>query len=88
MNKRTCETYAQLLEVVERTVEQSSAGIDITLDTGLFGEEGETLGLDSLDTLDLISKVEEAFGVQLPDDIFSREIHTLGDLGDLLAEQQ
>ena len=37
------------------------------------------LGIDSLDALNILFALEEAFGISIPDEV-SRQIRTLGDL--------
>lgn len=44
------------------------------------------LGFDSLDTLELVSAIEDAFGVEVPDKLIG-EVHTIGDLRVALKAQ-
>jgi acyl carrier protein len=44
------------------------------------------LGLDSLDTVDLIVALQKKFGVQIRDSVKVREVRTLGDLYRVVLE--
>lgn len=46
------------------------------------------LGLDSLDTVDLVVAIQKRFGVQIRDDERVRTIRTLGDVYDFIATIQ
>ena len=46
------------------------------------------LGLDSLDTVDLVVAIQKRFGVQIRDDERVRAIRTLGDVYDFIATIQ
>ncbi len=46
----------------------------------------EDLGADSLDTVELVMAFEEAFNIQIPDEI-AEHIHTIDDVMGLVAEQ-
>ena len=45
------------------------------------------LGLDSLDTVDLVMQLEQGFGLRIPDEDYPRLL-TLGGVLDYLNEQQ
>jgi len=47
---------------------------DIDTDAVLFGAEG--MGFDSVDALELAFEIEEAFGVEIPDDEAHRAVFT------------
>ena len=46
------------------------------------------LEMDSLDFVDLVVVLQEAFGIQLRNDSSVREINTLGDLHDLVLQKK
>ncbi len=46
------------------------------------------LEMDSLDFVDLVVVLQEAFGIKLRNDSSVREINTLGDLHDLVLEKK
>ena len=46
------------------------------------------LGLDSLDTVDLVVAIQKKFGVQIRDDERVRSIRTLGDVYDFIEKIQ
>lgn len=52
-------------------------------DAGKIGAETtfKELGLDSLDVVDLVMKIEEEFGVSIP---MSGEIQTIGDVAGII----
>lgn len=47
----------------------------------------ETLGIDSLQALDLLTDLEDAFGVEIPD-YELQGVNTLGGLAELIEERQ
>jgi acyl carrier protein len=47
----------------------------------------ETLGIDSLQALDLLTDLEEAFGVEIPD-YEVQGVHTLGGLAAVIARRR
>lgn len=57
-----------------------------------LGESDESLGLDSLDALEIVAELEEAFDVVLPTEIDPAELRTVRQvmslLGRLLSEQR
>jgi acyl carrier protein len=62
----------RILDVVRN--EKTLPDIPLTPETELAA-----LGIDSLDALNILFALEEAFGITIPDDV-SRQIRTLGDL--------
>ena len=46
----------------------------------------DDLGCDSLDTVEIVMKIEEEFGISIPDDAAER-IHTVGELTDYIEGQ-
>lgn len=46
------------------------------------------LGMDSLDFVDLVVVLQDAFGIKLRDEPQVREINTLGDLHNLVLEKK
>lgn len=66
---------AKVIEVVEDTL---SLGEDVTLDEGTNLKD---LGADSFDLLELVTALEDEFGVQMPDDAVG-EIVTVGQVVD------
>ena len=46
------------------------------------------LEMDSLDFVDLVVVLQEAFGIKLRNDSSVREIHTLGDLHNLVLQKK
>lgn len=46
------------------------------------------LEMDSLDFVDLVVVLQEAFGIKLRNDSSVREIYTLGDLHDLVLQKK
>lgn len=48
----------------------------------------EDLGLDSLDTVDLVVALQKKFGVSMRDDARIREVRTLGDIYGLILTIQ
>ncbi|MBR1934593.1 MAG: acyl carrier protein [Muribaculaceae bacterium] len=47
----------------------------------------QDLGADSLDTVELMMELERQFDVKIPDEV-SEKIQTVGDVVELIAEQQ
>lgn len=62
-------------KVVEVIVEQLNVNADQCLPEAKFIED---LGADSLDTVELVMRLEEEFGVEIPDEE-SENILTVGD---------
>ena len=66
---------------------------ELSSDLSLYSleDEGETLGLDSLDAVEIATELEEAFDVVLPIEINPTEVRTVSQvmalLERLLAEQ-
>lgn len=46
----------------------------------------DDLGCDSLDTVEIVMKIEEEFGIHIPDDC-AEKIHTVGELTDFIEGQ-
>ncbi len=83
MDKKPTELETRVIALVSRVleVEQETLGRETRLE--------EDLGTDSLDQAELLMEVEEAFSVQVPDDIQSR-LKSIGDIVEYLdaADQQ
>ena len=62
--------------------EVCDADIEITRDTNLTFD----LGLKSIDLLELITDVEDEFGIEVTDEAVEN-IHTVGDLLDYIGSQ-
>jgi len=58
------------------------AAADLAPDADLF----EVLGIDSMQALDLLTDLEEAFGVEIPD-YELQGVHTLAGLAELLEQR-
>ena len=73
----------------ERDLSWEELGSDLSLYS--LEDEGETLGLDSLDAVEIATELEEAFDVVLPIEINPTEVRTVSQvmalLERLLAEQ-
>jgi len=72
-----------LKEELSRLMENAVAPEDIPDDRALFdvGEEGsESLGLDSLDALELMMSIEQHYGVTVPTDVDFKEVPTVNDM--------
>lgn len=73
----------------ERDLSWEELGSDLSLYS--LEDEGETLGLDSLDAVEIATELEEAFDVVLPTEINPTEVRTVSQvmalLERLLAEQ-
>ncbi|AZQ74773.1 MULTISPECIES: acyl carrier protein [Streptomyces] len=65
------------------------SGTAVTRDSALFyaADPGQpVLGLDSMEALELISALEQEFGVELADTgIRIADLHTVGDVADAMA---
>ena len=72
------KTYAVFAESFEIEPERLKPEANVFLD----------LGLDSLDTVDLVVAIQKKFGVQIRDDERVRSIRTLGDVYDFIATIQ
>lgn len=74
------EIQAKVFDVFEDSFEIDRESL--TLDAHIFTD----LGLDSLDIVDLVVALQQAFGVKLRDNEKIRSIRTVGDLCDFIAE--
>ena len=72
---------AKVIEVVEDTL---SLGADVTLDESTNLKE---LGADSFDLLELVTALEDEFGIQMADESVG-EIVTIGQVVDGIAAAQ
>lgn len=60
---------------------------DLDTDAPLFGDD--TLGLDSIDALEIVMEVERHFGIRLEDDASTREVMTtVRSLAEYIARKQ
>jgi acyl carrier protein len=59
------DTYAKVVDIISEvlTIDKSSITMASTF---------ESLGADSLDMLEIIMKIEEVFGIEIPDDESAR----------------
>ena len=72
-----------LKEELSRLMENAVAPEDIADGISLFDvdEEGsESLGLDSLDALELVMSIEQHYGVTVPTDVDFKELPTVKDM--------
>jgi acyl carrier protein len=62
---------------------------DLNDDTVLYSEDGavDSLGLDSLDGLELSLSLEESFGIDLREDVDFRVFHTIGSIVEYASKQ-
>lgn len=74
------EVIAKVNEVFEESFEIEKDGLQP--EKHIFTD----LGLDSLDTVDLIVALQKKFGVQIRDSVKVREVRTLGDLYRVVLE--
>ena len=74
------EIYNKLVKIISH---------DMRIDEGKFQPKSnfiDDLGCDSLDTVEIVMKVEEEFGITIPDDAAER-IHTMEDLTNYIEGQ-
>lgn len=77
MNK---EIYNKLVKVISK---------EMDIDEKKFQPKSnfvDDLGCDSLDTVEIVMKVEEEFGISIPDDC-AEKIHTMEDLTNYIEGQ-
>lgn len=78
------EIYTKLKELLSKQVKKRSFGIDsLTPDTQL-----DSLGLDSLDTAELIINIEEEFNLPEVSQDEMLEIKTVEDVKDLIERKR
>ncbi len=83
MVMREMEIRMILKQELGRLMENAVAPEDIADDRALFdvGEErSESLGLDSLDALELVMSIEQHYGVTVPTDVDVKELPTVNDM--------
>ncbi len=74
-------------ELYEKVVKIISKELDI--DEKKFKPKSnfvDDLGCDSLDTVEIVMKIEEEFGISIPDDV-AEKIHTVEELTDFIEGQ-
>lgn len=76
---------AALRAILIDNLHVQAAADDIDPDAPLFGTG---LGLDSVDTVELVVATEATFGVSLPEQELRRELRTINTLVDLLLRLQ
>ncbi len=79
-------TDSEVIELVNRSLVS-----EFELDPGVMKPEAllvEGLGFDSLDFVDIVVVVQQAFGVTLREEPRVREVKTLGDLHRLVIEKK
>ena len=79
-------TDSEVVELINR-----SLASEFELDPGLMKPEAhlvENLGFDSLDFVDIVVVLQNAFGVTLREEPRVREVRTLGDLHRLIIDKK
>ena len=79
-------TDSQIVEVINRSLIE-----EFELDPAVMTPEAnlvEGLGFDSLDFVDVVVVLQQAFGVTLREEPRVREVRTLGDLHQLVIEKK
>jgi acyl carrier protein len=79
-------TDSEMIELVNRSLIN-----EFELDPGAMTPEAhlvEDLGFDSLDFVDVVVVLQQAFGVTLREEPRVREVRTLGDLHRLVIEKK
>ncbi len=79
-------TDSEVIELVNRSLVS-----EFELDPGVMKPEAllvEGLGFDSLDFVDIVVVLQQAFGVMLREEPRVREVKTLGDLHRLVIEKK
>jgi acyl carrier protein len=87
MDRRTVRTDVKDLLVSGLRLTVDAA--EITDDAPIFGhaDDGQGLGLDSIDALELVVLVEERFNVTIPDeDVGKRAFASVAALADFILE--
>ena len=69
--------------VVDRTSKLDQEGVRLTSGDG---HEDTFIELDSIARLALLAVLEEQLGLEIPEDVKLREVTTLGELADAIAE--
>lgn len=69
----------KLIELIQTA---SGGNVEITRDTNLTFD----LGLKSIDLLELVTEVEDTFGIEFSDEAVET-IHTVGELSDYIESQ-
>jgi acyl carrier protein len=79
-------TDSEIIELVNRSLVS-----EFELDPGVMTPDAllvEGLGFDSLDFVDIVVVLQQAFGVTLREEPRAREVRTLGDLHRLVIEKK
>lgn len=79
-------THTEIVEIINNSMVK-----EFELDSEIMTPEAhlvKDLEMDSLDFVDLVVILQEAFGVKLRNDSSVREINTLGDLHNLILEKK
>lgn len=77
--------FADVKDVLVKTLDLHDRADDLTPDTELFGSLPE---LDSMAVLELMEALEERFGITVDDDELTGEtFETLGTLSDFVADK-
>ncbi len=79
-------TDSEIIQIINDSMVE-----EFELDSDLMKPEShliEDLEMDSLDFVDLVVVLQNAFGVKLRDDPETRSIRTLGDLHDLVLKKK
>jgi acyl carrier protein len=79
-------TDSEVIELINRSLVD-----EFELDASLMKPDArlvEGLGFDSLDFVDIVVVLQQAFGVTLREDPRVREVRTLGDLHRLVIEKK
>ena len=79
-------TDQEMVDLINR-----SLGEEFELETGAMVREAtlyDDLGLDSLDTVDMVIILEKAFGIKIRDEKAIQNIRTLGDIHDYIIRKK
>lgn len=74
-------------QLEERLKEIAKETLDIEIDDMTLDTRFDTLGMDSLDKLELLTAIEDELGLRIPDDLI-QEVVTIESLVELLVELQ